>query len=47
MSTLNVGRIKLAAACLDSQRKGFRYCSKMQQSVNNLKTPIADFGAIK
>lgn len=47
MNALNVGRIKLAAACLDSQRR------LISQSVNyaneriQFKTPIAQFGAIR
>ena len=47
MNALNVGRIKLAAACLDSQRRitslGVQYANERKQ----FKTPIADFGAIK
>ncbi|ARV08898.1 acyl-CoA dehydrogenase [Winogradskyella sp. PC-19] len=47
MNALNVGRIKLAAACLDSQRRiittGVEYATERKQ----FKTPIADFGAIK
>jgi len=47
MNALNVGRIKLAAACLDSQR---RITSRAVQYANErkqFKTPIAEFGAIK
>jgi len=47
MNALNIGRIKLAAACLDSQRRittnALRYAVERKQ----FKTPIADFGAIK
>ena len=47
MNALNVGRIKLAAACIDSQRRivttGVQYATERKQ----FKTPIADFGAIK
>jgi len=47
MNALNVGRIKLAAACLDSQRRittdAIVYANARQQ----FKTPIAEFGAIK
>lgn len=47
MNALNIGRIKLAAACLDSQRRitttAVRYANERKQ----FKTPIADFGAIK
>ena len=47
MNALNVGRIKLAAACLDSQR---RIISKAVEYANEriqFKTPIANFGAIR
>ncbi len=47
MNALNVGRIKLAAACIDSQRRittlGTQYATERKQ----FKTPLADFGAIK
>jgi len=47
MNALNVGRIKLAAACLDAQRRvtgnAVRYANERIQ----FKTPIAQFGAIK
>ena len=47
MNALNVGRIKLAAACLDAQRRiikeGVNYANERVQ----FKTPIAQFGAIK
>ena len=47
MNALNVGRIKLAAACLEAQRRitdeGVRYAKERQQ----FKTPIVNFGAIK
>jgi alkylation response protein AidB-like acyl-CoA dehydrogenase len=47
MNALNVGRIKLAAACLDSQKRvittGVQYANERKQ----FKTPIAEFGAIK
>jgi len=47
MNALNVGRIKLAAACLDSQRRitttAIQYANERKQ----FKTPISDFGAIK
>ncbi len=47
MNALNVGRIKLAAACLDSQRRitttAIQYATERKQ----FNTPIADFGAIK
>ena len=47
MNALNVGRIKLAAACLDAQRRviteGVKYANERVQ----FKTPIINFGAIK
>ncbi len=47
MNALNVGRIKLAAACLDSQKRvtttGVQYANERKQ----FNTPISDFGAIK
>jgi alkylation response protein AidB-like acyl-CoA dehydrogenase len=47
MNALNVGRIKLAAACLDSQRRittlGVQYANERRQ----FNTPISEFGAIK
>lgn len=47
MNALNVGRIKLAAACLDSQRRitstAIQYANERKQ----FNTPIAQFGAIK
>ncbi|WP_010179236.1 acyl-CoA dehydrogenase family protein [Aquimarina agarilytica] len=47
MNALNVGRIKLAAACLDAQRRvitsGVNYAAERIQ----FKTPIVQFGAIR
>lgn len=47
MNALNVGRIKLAAACLDAQRRtvteGVKYATERVQ----FKTSIANFGAIQ
>ena len=47
MNALNVGRIKLAAACLDAQRRvitnAVAYANERQQ----FNTPIAQFGAIR
>lgn len=47
MNALNVGRIKLAAACLDAQRRvitlGTQYANERVQ----FDTPIAKFGAIR
>ncbi|WP_179334452.1 acyl-CoA dehydrogenase family protein [Winogradskyella costae] len=47
MNALNVGRIKLAAACLDSQRRILTTAVNYAQERKQFKTPIADFGAIK
>ncbi|NNL15273.1 MAG: acyl-CoA dehydrogenase [Flavobacteriaceae bacterium] len=47
MNALNVGRIKLAGACVDSQRRittrSVQYANERKQ----FKTPISEFGAIK
>jgi alkylation response protein AidB-like acyl-CoA dehydrogenase len=47
LNSLNVGRIKLAAACLDACRRitteGVKYANERVQ----FKTPIANFGAIQ
>ena len=47
MNALNVGRIKLAVACLDSQRRITTEAIKYATERKQFKTPIADFGAIK
>jgi alkylation response protein AidB-like acyl-CoA dehydrogenase len=47
MNALNVGRIKLAAACLDSQRRITTTAVQYANERKQFKTPIADFGAIK
>lgn len=47
MNALNVGRIKLAAACLDSQRRITNIATQYATERKQFKTPIADFGAIK
>jgi alkylation response protein AidB-like acyl-CoA dehydrogenase len=47
VNALNVGRIKLAAACLDSQRRVTEIALKYALERKQFKTPIADFGAIK
>ncbi len=47
MNALNVGRIKLAAACLDSQRSILTTAVNYATERKQFKTPIADFGAIK
>ncbi|MFK2819971.1 acyl-CoA dehydrogenase family protein [Flavobacteriaceae sp. LMIT009] len=47
MNALNVGRIKLAAACLDSQRRITSYSTEYATARKQFKTPLAEFGAIK
>ena len=47
MNALNVGRIKLAAACLDAQRRVISKATEYANERIQFKTPIADFGAIK
>ncbi|MCM5662848.1 acyl-CoA dehydrogenase family protein [Galbibacter mesophilus] len=47
MNALNVGRIKLAAACLDAQRRVITEATKYANDRVQFKTPIAQFGAIK
>ena len=47
MNALNVGRIKLAAACLDAQRRVTTEAVKYANERIQFKTPIANFGAIK
>ncbi|MGB0185795.1 MAG: acyl-CoA dehydrogenase family protein [Flavobacteriaceae bacterium] len=47
MNALNVGRIKLAAACLDSQRRITTEAIVYANARRQFKTPIAEFGAIK
>jgi alkylation response protein AidB-like acyl-CoA dehydrogenase len=47
MNALNVGRIKLAAACLDAQRRVTENAVKYANERIQFKTPIAKFGAIK
>ena len=47
MNALNVGRIKLAAACLDAQRRVITEAVKYANDRIQFKTPIAKFGAIK
>jgi len=47
MNALNVGRIKLAAACLDAQRRVIDESIKYAKERIQFKTPIIDFGAIK
>lgn len=47
VNALNVGRIKLAAACIDSQRRTINTAVNYATERRQFKTPIADFGAIK
>jgi len=47
MNALNVGRIKLAAACLDAQRRVITEAVKYANERVQFKTPIAQFGAIR
>lgn len=47
MNALNVGRIKLAAACLDSQRRITTTAVQYANERKQFNTAIADFGAIK
>lgn len=47
MNALNIGRIKLAAACIDSQRRITTDAIVYANARKQFKTPIAEFGAIK
>lgn len=47
MNALNVGRIKLAAACLDAQRRVISESVKYANERIQFNTPIASFGAIR
>ncbi len=47
MNALNVGRIKLAAACLDAQRRVINEATKYANERIQFKTSIMNFGAIK
>ncbi|SHI82221.1 Acyl-CoA dehydrogenase [Arenibacter nanhaiticus] len=47
MNALNVGRIKLAAACLEAQRRVITEATKYANERVQFKTPIINFGAIK
>ncbi len=47
MNALNVGRIKLAAACLEAQRRVTNEAVKYANERVQFKTPIVNFGAIK
>jgi hypothetical protein len=47
MNALNVGRIKLAGACLDAERRVIDSSVKYANERVQFKTPISQFGAIK
>ncbi|MGI9526238.1 MAG: acyl-CoA dehydrogenase family protein [Weeksellaceae bacterium] len=47
MNALNIGRIKLAAACLDAQRRIITNSIVYANERKQFNTPIASFGAIK
>ena len=47
MNALNVGRIKLGAACLDAQRRVTSGAVKYANERIQFNTPIANFGAIR
>jgi alkylation response protein AidB-like acyl-CoA dehydrogenase len=47
MNALNVGRIKLAGACIDSQRRVLDHAVNYANERKQFKTPLSDFGAIK
>ncbi|MEM6540997.1 MAG: acyl-CoA dehydrogenase family protein, partial [Bacteroidota bacterium] len=47
MNALNVGRIKLAAACLEAQRRVINEAANYANERIQFKTPIVNFGAIK
>ncbi|NJW52801.1 acyl-CoA dehydrogenase family protein [Salinimicrobium oceani] len=47
MNALNVGRIKLAGACLDAQRRTINAAVKYANDRVQFKTPIANFGAVR
>jgi len=47
MNALNVGRIKLAAACLDAQRRVINEATNYANERIQFNTPISKFGAIQ
>jgi hypothetical protein len=47
MNALNIGRIKLAAACLDAQRRTTTEAVRYANDRIQFKQPISQFGAIK
>lgn len=47
LNVLNIGRIKLAAACLEAQRRVINEAIRYANERVQFKTPIINFGAIK
>ena len=47
VNALNVGRIKLGAACIDSERRAITAAIQYANDRKQFNTPIAQFGAIK
>lgn len=47
MNALNVGRIKLSAACLDANRRGMNVAVKYANEREQFQQPISSFGAIQ
>ena len=47
LNSLNVGRIKLAVACLEAQRRMVKLSTEYANERVQFKTPIAQFGAIR
>ena len=47
LNALNVGRIKLSAACLDAQIRIFNHSVQYANERKQFNTPIATFGAIR
>lgn len=47
LNALNVGRIKLAAACLDAQRRILNYSISYANERKQFNVPISTFGAIR
>lgn len=47
MNVLNIGRIKLAGACLDAQRRVLGLSTEYAKERKQFQTPIAEFGAIR
>ncbi len=47
LNSLNVGRVKLAVACLDAQRRMIKLSTTYANERVQFKTPIAKFGAVR